>query len=385
MVFFKHQCYNGCHINKKHTNLSTNNPSPSLADCMNIVKKFSGFNEGSIEYSKSLLVFTKMQNREAFMFPTTDEAKMEMNSDDSDSYDDNEDYLEEDIKFKLLCRLAMNGILLACNICTPCHTSDRTEHMFINDILNGHPRRCYEMFRLHVPLFRQLCVDLVTNYGMKHTRKISIEESVGMFLMTLAHGAMNRFTQETFGRSGETVYRHFSIVLAAVMKMSADMIKSAANYDDDIPEYVLNNPRYYPMLKVLSYVIVTLMDCIGTIDGTHVKAVVPKHEEAKYIGRKGYATQNIMVVCDFNMCFTFRPKLNFPHPTVDKYYVVDDVYPNTKGYLAPYKDMNIRYHLPDFQRGHTTAMRAPRGPKEKFNYHHSSLLNNIEQTFGVES
>ena len=66
-----------------------------------------------------------------------------------------------------------------------------------------------------------------------------------------------------------------------------------------------------------------------------MRAKVPKREEAKYIGRKGYATQNIMVVCDFNMCFTFvwagwegtahdtrilnealqRPELNFPHPT----------------------------------------------------------------------
>ncbi|XP_052620836.1 uncharacterized protein LOC128126768 [Lactuca sativa] len=126
-------------------------------------------------------------------------------------------------------------------------------------------------------------------------------------------------------------------------------------------------------------------------------------DEVKYIGRKGYATQNIMIVCDFNMCFTFvwtswegtahdtrifnealqRPDLNFPYPTGDKYYVVDVGYQNTRGYLAPYKDTNIRYHLPDFRRGHTAAIREPRGPKEKFNYLHSSLRNIIERTFGV--
>ncbi|CAI9285498.1 unnamed protein product [Lactuca saligna] len=137
--------------------------------------------------------------------------------------------------------------------------------------------------------------------------------------------------------------------------------------------------------------------------GTHVRASVPQNEEAKYIGRKGYATQNIMVVCDFNMCFTFvwagwegtahdtrifnealqRPDLNFPYPTGDKYYIVDAGYPNTRGYLAPYKGTNIRYHLPDFRRGHSAAVREPRGPKEKFNYLHSSLQNIIERTFGV--
>ncbi|XP_021978756.1 uncharacterized protein LOC110874326 [Helianthus annuus] len=91
-----------------------------------------------------------------------------------------------------------------------------------------------------------------------------------------------------------------------------------------------------------------------------------------------------MVVCDFNMCFTFvwagwegtahdtrifnealeTPELQFPHPTGDKYYVVDVGYPNTRGYLAPYKGTNIRYHIPDFRRAQTSAMRAPRGPKE---------------------
>ena len=67
----------------------------------------------------------------------------------------------------------------------------------------------------------------------------------------------------------------------------------------------------------------------------------------------------------------------------DKCYVVDAGYPNMRGYLAPYKGTNIRYHLPDFRRGYTAAIREPRGPKEKFNYLHSSLRNIIERTFGV--
>ncbi|KAL4569481.1 hypothetical protein LXL04_025119 [Taraxacum kok-saghyz] len=49
----------------------------------------------------------------------------------------------------------------------------------------------------------------------------------------------------------------------------------------------------------------------------------------------------------------------------------------------PYKGTHIRYHLPDFQRGQTAAMRAPRGSQETFNYRHSSLRNIIERTFGV--
>ncbi|KAF5769902.1 putative harbinger transposase-derived nuclease domain-containing protein [Helianthus annuus] len=171
--------------------------------------------------------------------------------------------------------------------------------------------------------------------------------------------------------------------------MSADIIKPSANYNDDVPAYILDNPRYYPIFK----------DCIGAIDGTHVRASVRSKDQPKYIGRKGYATQNIMAVCDFNMCFTFvwagwegsahdtrifnealrRPELNFPHPMGGKYYVVDAGYPNINGYLAPYKGQSIRYHIPEFRRGQSSAMRAPRGPKETFNYHHSSLRNIIER------
>ena len=65
-----------------------------------------------------------------------------------------------------------------------------------------------------------------------------------------------------------------------------------------------------------------------------MKASVSQREQPKYIGRKGYATQNIMAACDFNMCFTFvwagwegtahdtrifnealrRPEVKFPVP-----------------------------------------------------------------------
>ena len=178
-----------------------------------------------------------------------------MDSDDSNSSNDNEEcWVEEDREFEMLCGLALKGIILARNLRTPCHTSDRTGHMFITEVLNGHPRRCYEMFRLNVPVFRQLCIDLTTNYGLQQTRNVSIEESVGIFLMTLAHGCSNRFVQEFFNHSGETIHRHFHTVLEAVLKLSADIIKPDANYNDDVPEYILNNPRYYPMFKVLSNV-----------------------------------------------------------------------------------------------------------------------------------
>ena len=111
-------------------------------------------------------------------------------------------------------------------------------------------------------------------------------------------------------------------------------------------------------------------------------------DQMRYRGRKGVPTFNVMVVCDFDMCFTFisvgwkgsahdtrvflhaieTPFMNFPKPPegtitfllfniccvnnhlnllfiyfyIGKYYVVDKGYPNRKGYLAPYP--RLRYH-----------------------------------------
>ncbi|KAK2642130.1 hypothetical protein Ddye_023893 [Dipteronia dyeriana] len=106
-------------------------------------------------------------------------------------------------------------------------------------------------------------------------------------------------------------------------------------------------------------------DCIGAIYGVHVPASIPSEDQIPYIGRKGTPTQNIVVVCNFDMQFIF---------------VVagwEDVgYPQMDGYLGPYK--GERYHLPDFHQGS-----QPIGYQYVFNHAHSSLRSVIECTFGV--
>ncbi|XP_022020340.1 uncharacterized protein LOC110920435 [Helianthus annuus] len=93
-----------------------------------------------------------------------------------------------------------------------------------------------------------------------------------------------------------------------------------------------------------------------------------------------YLSQKIALV---TVTATFPGITVLKNSRKDKYYVVDVGYPNTSGYLAPYKGTDICYHILDFCRGKTVASHAPRGPKEVFNYHHSSLRNVIERTFGV--
>ncbi|XP_054788932.1 uncharacterized protein LOC129294533 [Prosopis cineraria] len=267
----------------------------------------------------------------------------------------------------------------------PQRNSEYTGYLWVNEILEGHPVRCYEMFRMEPHMFHQLCNEL-TWYGLKDTRRMRVQEMVAIFLNTIGHGLGNRMAQERFQHSGETIHRHFHEVLMACSKLAMEYIKPQDRSFHHVSNKIENDKRYWPFFK----------NAIGAIDGTHIPCVVPASEKSKYIGRKGISTQNVMAVCDWDMCFTFvlagwegtahdarifqhtltTRSMNFPHPPSGKYYLVDAGYPTPNGYLGPYR--RERYHLPDFRRSTGFA-----NNNEIFNYFYSSLRCTIERTFGV--
>ena len=59
-----------------------------------------------------------------------------------------------------------------------------------------------------------------------------------------------------------------------------------------------------------------------------------------------------------------------------QYYLADSGFPIMSGFLTPYR--GERYHLPRFRSGD-----LPQGPRELFNFRHSSLRMTIERCFGL--
>ncbi|KAL5553002.1 hypothetical protein UlMin_040403 [Ulmus minor] len=167
----------------------------------------------------------------------------------------------------------------------------------------------------------------------------------------------------------------------------------------------------------------------------HIPCVVPTEVAVAYRNRKGFTSQNVMAMVDFEMKFTYivtwwegsardarvmnvatnTPAFRFPHAppgmlyllvtnefnkgtgncnckyviilvyqtqkakysfyVSSKYYLVDAGYKNKAGFLAHFRGQN--YHLHDHRRGDGDHR------KEMFNYRHASLRNVIERTFGV--
>ena len=67
--------------------------------------------------------------------------------------------------------------------------------------------------------FTILCQLLRTMGGLRSTKYVDVEEMVAIFLHIVAHDVTNRVMRCKFARSGETVSRHFNIVLNAILRL----------------------------------------------------------------------------------------------------------------------------------------------------------------------
>lgn len=85
----------------------------------------------------------------------------------------------------------------------------------MNDILNGHPIRCMNSFRMDPTLFTQLCEDLQSKYGLQPSKRMTVVYKVGIVVYTLVMGASDRDVRERFQHYGETISREFHEVLEA--------------------------------------------------------------------------------------------------------------------------------------------------------------------------
>lgn len=261
---------------------------------------------------------------------------------------------------------------------SPCGTR------FMAEVLNGDDDGCREMFRMDKHVFHKLCGTLRQKGMLRDTPGVMIEEQLGIFLNIVGHNERNRVIQERFEHSGETISRHFNNVLKAVKSLSREFLQPPPI---STPPEILRSNRFHPYFK----------DCLGVIDGMHLPAHVPAKDQSRFRNKKGVLSQNVLAACTFDLQFIFiypgwegsaadsrvlravldDPDQNFPQIPQGKYYIVDNGYSNTEGFIAPFE--GIRYHIHDY-RG---ANLLPRNAKELFNHRHSSLRNAIQMSFEV--
>lgn len=157
------------------------------------------------------------------------------------------------------------------------------------------PGECHKMLRMNEHIFFDLHDVLVERYGLKPSKHMTTYEMLAIFLFICAGSESNRRAQNNFKHSGETISRKFHEVLECVVAMAEHFLRPTDPNFRKVHKRIRNDKRAYPHFK----------DCIGALDGTHIRVSLSPEEQVRYIGKTGIATQNVLAVCDFDMRFTY--------------------------------------------------------------------------------
>ncbi|CAN1840353.1 hypothetical protein LINPERHAP1_LOCUS36035 [Linum perenne] len=153
---------------------------------------------------------------------------------------------------------------------------------FINDATKFSDRSSLDTIRMDRALFVKLCKKLVEEGVLQRTPTVSIEEMVVMFLYTLGHNVKNRIVQKKFGRSGKTVCAALHAVLTSILRLHQTLYQKA---------FPVHEHSQHPHWKHFK-------NCIGALDGTHVKVRVNIEDQPRYRNRKGEVSINVLGVCN---------------------------------------------------------------------------------------
>nr|KAJ0216405.1 hypothetical protein LSAT_V11C300153630 [Lactuca sativa] len=208
---------------------------------------------------------------------------------------------------------------------------------------------CISNLRMTRRCFTKLCDMPHTLGGLRTSRYMDIDEQVAIFLHIIAHDVKNRVMIGRFQRYGQTISKIVMLVCNVVIRLHPHLLKK--------PKPVTENStdQGWKWFK----------NCLGALDGTHIKCLVPLKDKPKYRTRKNDIATNVLGVCSQDIQFiyvlpgwkgpvadgrVFRDALLWPHglkvPRLG-YYLVDAGYTNGECFLAPYRgvmEKSRNYH-----------------------------------------
>ncbi|RZC78988.1 hypothetical protein C5167_003214 [Papaver somniferum] len=249
----------------------------------------------------------------------------------------------------------------------------------MQDLVYKSDTKCKSQLRLDRRTFRILFHKLSTISGLEDNRNSDVKEMVAVFLYVIAHHHKNRVVGFMFKRSGETISRYVNTVLKGVIRLQGELLKQPVAVATSSVDERWN----------------CFKNCLGALDGTHISIHVATEDNPRYRTRKSSIATNVLCVCSHNLeviyvypgwegsaadsCVLIEAiyKKNGLEVPQGYYYLVDAGYPNSGGFLAPFRGQ--RYHLKEWGQGRL----EPRTAEELFNMKHCRARNVIERVFGL--
>jgi hypothetical protein len=91
-----------------------------------------------------------------------------------------------------------------------------------------------------------------------------------------------------------TLYSVFHEVLSTMLVLHQAVVRIPTE-QEPISQRILGDSKYASYFK----------DCVGALDGTHIDVYISGESSVPYRNRKGTLTQNVLVVCDFELQFRY--------------------------------------------------------------------------------
>nr|KAJ0193109.1 hypothetical protein LSAT_V11C800390720 [Lactuca sativa] len=148
---------------------------------------------------------------------------------------------------------------------------------------------CVSHLRMTRRCFTKLCGMLHTLSGLRTSRQMDIDEQVAIFLHIIAHNVKNRVMIGRFQRSGETISKIVTRVCNAMIRLHLYLLKKL----EPVTENSTN--QRWKWFK----------NCLGALDGTSIKCLVPLKDKPKYRTRKNDIATNVLGVCSQDMQFIY--------------------------------------------------------------------------------
>ncbi|XVF69313.1 hypothetical protein PTKIN_Ptkin11bG0070800 [Pterospermum kingtungense] len=150
-------------------------------------------------------------------------------------------------------------------------------------------RQSIENCRMDRRCFTKLCYLLKTEGRLETSKNMSVEETLVSFLHILAHHTKNRVVKRQIARSGETISTQFHAILRAVLRLHPQFFKNPQPIQNDCED---SKWRWFK-------------ECLGALDGTHIKVNVKLADILRYRSRKVNIVTNVLGVCTPNLQFIY--------------------------------------------------------------------------------
>lgn len=170
------------------------------------------------------------------------------------------------------------------------HDSILTGEKYYEELLRTpNENRFLHAARMSKECFLQL-LKLLNEKGLKSSRILLDGEKLLIFIGALK-GYSVRTLAERWQHSTATISDAIHCLMDALMRCESFLfIAPNGNEASD----KLRDPKYSPF-----------DGCIGAVDGTHIPAFVKTEEQAPFRNRKGFISQNVLAVANFDMTFSY--------------------------------------------------------------------------------